>query len=45
MWSFISIMCNGAELVESGVGRVSGMCVPKRLLEVALAAEAFIRVT
>jgi len=37
-------VCNGAGLVASVVGRVSGMCVAGRLLEVALAAEAYTRV-
>ena len=42
--SCISSMCSGAGLVGSGVGRASGMCVAGRLLEVALPADAFIRV-
>ena len=37
-------MCNGAWLVVSDVGRVSGMCVADRLLKVVLTAEAFTRV-
>ncbi len=37
-------MCSGAGLVGSGVGRVSGMCVVGRLLEVVLFVEAFARV-
>ena len=43
LWSFISIMCSGAGLVASGVGRVSGICVAGRLLVVALGMVAFIR--
>jgi len=43
LWSFIPIMCSGAGLVASGVGRVWGMCVAGRLFEVALTAEAFTR--
>ena len=43
LWSFIFIMCIGAGLVASGVGRVSGMCVAERLLVVALGIVAFIR--
>ena len=39
-----SIMCSGAGLVASDVGRVSGMCMAGRLLKVTLTAEAFIRV-
>ena len=42
LWSFISIMCSGAGLVASGVGRVYGICVAGRLLEVELTV-AFIR--
>ncbi len=34
-------MYNGAGLVASGVGRVSGMCVAGRLLGRVLTAEAF----
>ena len=44
LWSFISIMCSGAGLDASSVGRVSGMRVAERLFEVALAAGAFISV-
>ena len=44
MWSVIFRMSSGAGLVASGVGRVSGMCVAGRLLEVALLVEAFARV-
>ena len=44
LWSFISIMCSGAELVASGVGRVSGMCVAGRLLVVVLGVVDFSRV-
>jgi hypothetical protein len=40
LWSFIYRMYNWAGLVASGVGRVSGMCVAGRLLEVTLTAEA-----
>ena len=43
LWSLISIMCSGAGLVASGVGRVSGICLAGRLLEVALGMVAFIR--
>ena len=42
LWSFISVMCSGAGLDASGVGRVSGMCVAGRLFELALAAGACI---
>ncbi len=42
LWSFISIMCSGAGLVASGVGRVSGMRGAGRLLVVALRMVAFI---
>ena len=42
-WSFISIMCSGAGLVASDVGRVSGMCVVGLLLLEALGIVAFIR--
>jgi hypothetical protein len=42
-WSFISIMCIGTELVASGVGRVSGMCVAGRFFVMALGIVAFIR--
>ena len=41
--SFISIMCSGAGLEVSGVGRVSGMCVDGPLLVEALGIVAFIR--
>ena len=44
LWSFISIMCSGAGLDASGVGRVSRMCEAGRLFEVALAVGAFISV-
>ena len=43
LWSVISIMCNGAGLDASGVGRVSGMCVAGRLFGLALAVGAAIR--
>ena len=39
LWSVISIMCSGAEFDASGVGRVSGMFVAGRLLEVMFAVE------
>ena len=39
LWSVISIMCSGAEFDVSGVGRISGMCVAGRLLEVMFAVE------
>ena len=38
-------MSNGAGLVASNVGRVSGMCMAARLLGRALTAEAFARFT
>ncbi len=37
-------MSNGAGMVASGVGRVSGMCVDGCLLGRALTAKAFARV-
>ena len=43
LWSLISVMCGGAGLVASGVGRVSGMCVVGPLLVEALGIVAFIR--
>ncbi len=41
--SFIFIICSGAGLVASGVGRVSGMCVAGRLLMVVLRMVVFMR--
>ena len=41
--SVISIMCSGAGFDVSVVGRVSGMGVIGRLLEVMFAVKAFIR--
>ncbi len=43
LWSVISIMCSGAGLDASGVGRVPGMCVAGHLLGVMFAVEAFIK--
>ncbi len=43
LWSVISIMCIGAGLDASGVGRLSGMCVAMRLFELTFAVEAFIK--
>jgi len=43
LWLFIFIMCSGAGLVASGVGRVLVMCVAGRLLVVALRIIVFIR--
>jgi hypothetical protein len=43
LWSVISVMCNGAGLDASGVGRVSGICVAGRLFGVMFAVKAFIK--
>ncbi len=41
--SAISVMSSGAGLVVSGVGRVSGMCVGRRLFGLMLVVEAVVR--
>ncbi len=43
LWSFISVMCSGAGLVASGVGRVSGMYMVGPLLVEVLRIVSFIR--
>ena len=42
--AFLSIVCRGAGIDASDVGRVSGICMAGRLFEVALAVGAFINV-
>ncbi len=43
MWSVISVMCSGAWLDASAVGKESGMCVAGRLFGLMFAVDAFIK--
>ena len=43
MWSVISVIISGAGFVVSGVGRVSGICVARRLFGLMLVLGAFVR--
>ncbi len=43
LWSVISVMCGGAGLDGSGVGKDSGMCVAGRLFGLMVAVEVFIK--
>ena len=43
LWSVISIMCSGAGFDVYGVGKVSGMCVARRLFEVMFGVGVCIR--
>ena len=43
MWSVIYVMNSGAGFVVSGVGRVSGMCVARRLFGLMVVVEAVMR--
>ncbi len=43
LWSVISVVCSGAGLDGSGVGKDSGMCVAGRLFGLMVAVEVFIK--
>jgi hypothetical protein len=43
LWSLISVMCSGAGLDGSGVGKDSGMCVAGRLFGFMVAVEVFVK--